>query len=602
MDAQTLKKKLERLDGRGYKSYKQIAGSYIFPRFTLYVDHVQGDPYAAPSRLRAAVSQPLAGFDPSLYANPARKLALEDFIARAFADAIAVQVNGHRGTGKSGLVAIDAGGQEILKRTASVVGDSAVEVRFTAGLPASGRRCLGREAREMLLEEIPRVVDRSLYYQALDARKLEEHIRSVEDQEWLRAKLAEIGLLAFVADGSILPRQSGISDLPLAEGRVVPFEAPAELRVEIDLPNRGKVSGMGIPEGLTLIVGGGYHGKSTLLKALERGVYNHVPEDGRELVAAREDAVKIRAEDGRRVEKVNIKPFIANLPFGSGTEAFSTDNASGSTSQAANIIEALEIGSRLLLIDEDTSATNFMIRDEMMQKLIAKEKEPITPFIDQVRNLRREHGVSAVLVMGGSGDYFEVADTVLAMENYRPKVVTARAREIVAARKDIRMQEGGAVFGRLTARRPQPGSINPRSGRREKVAARGAGTIIFGRETVDLSLVEQLVDESQTRAVGDMVRYGLKCGYIDGAATIRRLSERLMSDVDAWGLDIISPHLRLREAEKPAGGTDDTRAGTEPASAYAASAGHPGDYALPRPYELAAMLNRLRSLAVEQDV
>jgi predicted ABC-class ATPase len=590
MDEQTLKQRLLKIDGRGYKAYKEIAGSYIFPRFTLFIDYIQGDPFAAPSRLRAAVSQPLAGFDPSLYANPARKTALEDFLARAFDRAIAGQVKGHRGTGKSGLVAVDAGGQEILMRTAAVVSDNLVEVRFSAGLPASGRRCLGKEAQEMLLKEIPRVVDRSLYCVALDAGELDAHIKSAEDQQWLRGQLAGMGLVAFVADGSVLPRESGISGHPLSQGRVISFKSPEELKVEVELPNRGRTSGMGIPEGVTLITGGGYHGKSTLLKALERGVYDHIPGDGRELVATRGDAVKIRAEDGRRVEKVDISPFISNLPFGRDTVAFCTENASGSTSQAANIIEALELGSRLLLIDEDTSATNFMIRDEMMQRLIDKEQEPITPFIDQVHNLLSEHGVSTVLVMGGSGDYFEVADSVIAMESYLPRVVTGRAREIVAARKDKRIQEGSSGFGPLRARRPQPAGINPRRGRREKVTAKGLGTIIFGREAVDLGSVEQLVDASQTRAIGDMIRYGLARGYIDGSATLKELVDRLMADIDDRSLDIVSPYIK--------GGRE---AGDDILHAENGAAGiNPGEYALPRPYEVAAMLNRLRSLRVEQ--
>ncbi|HDZ59819.1 MAG TPA: ATPase, partial [Actinobacteria bacterium] len=452
--------------------------------------------------------------------------------------------------------------------------------------PARGRRCLGREALEILAGEVPRLVDDSLLSGSLDRDGLRAHVDTVEDQDWLRSRLEGLGLAAFVADGAMLPRESGIDDRPLSSGDIVRFRSPGELGVEVELPNRGRLRGMGVPEGLTLVVGGGYHGKSTLLKAMERGVYNHVPGDGREAVVTRADAVKIRAEDGRRVEKVNISPFIANLPFGADTGSFSTGNASGSTSQAANIIEALEIGARLLLIDEDTSATNFMVRDEMMQRLISKDQEPITPFIDRVSSLRQEHGVSTVLVMGGCGDYFEVADTVIAMEEYRPRVVTGKAKRIAASRKDIRIREGGGGFGPITERSPQPGSIDARRGRREKVSARGLGTLVFGRETVELGLVEQLVDISQTRAIGEMVRYSLRRGYIDGTTTMEQVTARLLADVSTRGLDVISSHGD--QAPAPAG---DTGATDVP---------HPGEYALPRAYELAAMLNRLRSLAVEQ--
>ncbi|MCL4474112.1 MAG: ABC-ATPase domain-containing protein [Actinobacteria bacterium] len=581
MDSEGLKQKLLQLDGRGYKSYRSIRGAYSFPRFELFIDYVQGDPFAAPSRLRARVPQASAGFEPGLYDNEVRRVALEDYLARAFATAIASMVKGNRGTGKSGHIGVDSGGQEILERTAAVVNAGFAEVRFAAGLPADGRRCLGQEAVAMLIDEAPQLVDASLFMDALDAGAVWRHIEAAEDQQWLREWLRQEGQAGFVADGSLLARESGIRDLPLKGAGVVEFSSPPELRREVRLPNRGAVAGMAVPGGVTLIVGGGYHGKSTLLRALEFGVYSHIPGDGRELVACRADAVKIRAEDGRRVEKVDISPFVSNLPLDIDTTAFGTDNASGSTSQAANIVEALEAGSRLLLIDEDTSATNFMIRDELMQRLIAKDKEPITPFIDQVRNLEDEHGVSTVLVMGGSGDYFGVADTVIAMEDYRPRVVTAEARRIAGTRQDIRLSEGPGRFGPLRPRAPLPGSLNPRRGGREKVAAKSLRTIAFGRQTVDLSFVEQLVDRSQTRAIGDLVRLGLNRGFFDGEADLAAILDLMLAAVAEESLDALSPYAE-----------DDAGAGRPGA--------HPGDYALPRRYEIAAMINRIRSLAVKE--
>ena len=577
MDAADLKQMLELLDGKGYKEYLRLRGEYDFPRYRLFVDRVQSDPFAAPSRLRVRVQQSAAGFDPQLYAGRARRVALEDFLARLFSGAIRKHVKGHRGTGKSGLIAVDSGGQEILDRTAAVVGDGFLEIRFVAGLPAAGRRCLGREAAAMLLDEVPHLVDETLFYDAIDAKAAAEHVRSAEDQEWLRGRLAQAGLVAFVADGSILPRASGVSEAPLTGDRVIGFRSPEQLRAGFDLPNRGWTSGMGIPEGVTLIVGGGYHGKSTLLRALELGVYNHIPGDGREAVATRADAVKIRAEDGRQIEKVNIRPFIANLPFGQDTTAFSTDNASGSTSQAANIIEALEAGSRLLLIDEDTSATNFMIRDELMQQLIAKEKEPITPLIDQVHNLYKEHGVSTVLVMGGSGDYFASADTVLAMEDYLPLEVTGPARRLAASRSHVRRSEADG-FGELTTRAPLAGGIDPRRGAREKVAAKGLDRIEFGRQSVDVAAVEQLVDPSQTRAIADLVWRARRRGLFDGTATLAETLDRMLAEIEERGLDVIA---------------------SDTAAAGVLGDAHPGDYALPRRYEIAAMLNRMRSLRVK---
>ncbi len=383
---------------------------------------------------------------------------------------------------------------------------------------------------------------------------------------------AGAALASFVAEGAVLPRASGNSDRPLSTGRVVPFVAPPELRVTLPAPNRGSITGMGIPEGITLIVGGGYHGKSTLLLAIERGVYNHIPDDGREYVVARRDAVKVRAEDGRRVAQVDISPFINNLPFGQDTTAFSTENASGSTSQAANIVEALEAGTSLLLIDEDTSATNFMIRDARMQQLVAKECEPITPFIDQVRNLHNQHGVSTIIVMGGSGDYFDVADTVVCLEAYVPHLVTAEAKAIAASLPTQRRQESGASFGPLRQRVPLPESVDPTRRGRTKVDARGTAGIRFGSEDIDLQDVEQLVDFSQTEAIGDILVYSLHRDYLDGRATLREVLSQVFKDIEREGLDVISPFHGQ----------------------------HPGNYALPRPQEVAAALNRLRTLAVRQ--
>lgn len=568
MDKSSLRQKIARLDGSGYKAYGQLKGTYAFPRFELFIDHVQADPFAAPSRLRARVRQEVAAFDPVLFAGRVRRVALEDFIARAFAAAIGRLVRGRRGTGKSGFIGIDSGGQEILERTAAAVSADHVEVRFRAGLPAEGRRCLGKEAAAMLLEEVPAVVEAALMAGSLDTEAIVAHVNAAEDQSWLRQRLPELGLVAFVADGAVLPRASGVSDHPLQGGRIIGFQSPRELCVEVELPHGGRVTGMGIPEGVTLIVGGGYHGKSTLLRALERSVYAHIPGDGRELVVTRSDAVKIRAEDGRRVEKVNISPFISNLPFGIDTNAFSTDNASGSTSQAANIVEALEAGSRLLLIDEDTSATNFMIRDEMMRQLITRDREPITPFIDQVRNLFREHGVSTVLVMGGSGDYFAAADTVIAMDSYRPEVVTRQAQELAAGR---RQPDAAAGFGPLTARAPLARGIDPYRGSRLKVSARGLDSLVFGKQDVDLSFVEQLVDPSQTRAIGALLLRGRQRGHFNGETVTAAALDHLFADIEQEGLDILA-------GEKDFAGA------------------HPGDFARPRPHEVAAALNRLRNL------
>jgi predicted ABC-class ATPase len=563
-----LKRILQRIDGRGYKAYKDLEDSFDFGEYKIFIDRAQGDPFASPSQVRVRVDQKLSGFPDESYLNRSRQVALRDYISRAFHRATQKYCRGNRGTGNSGLIAIDRPGQEILERTSIFVTPLWIEARFMIGLPAFGRRIAGRHAETIFFEEIPRIVRGALLYKNLITEDLYTHIKTAEDADSLRENLVERGIAAFVADGSILPRASGIDPGPLTKGKIVPFRSPLSLQVEMRRPNFGPVTGMGIPKGVTLIVGGGYHGKSTLLDALEMGVYNHIPGDGREFVVSDSRAVKIRAEDGRRIEKVDISPFITNLPFGRETREFSTEDASGSTSQAANTIEALEAGAQVLLIDEDTSATNFMIRDHRMQELVPKEKEPITPFLDKIRQLSRDLGVSTILVIGGSGDYFDVADNVICMVEYTPHDMTTKAQEIAEKYKAERQQEGGALFGRITGRIPLSGSFDPSKGRKDvKISAKGLRSILFGRHPIDLSAIEQLVDPSQTRALGDAIRFATL--FMDDKRTMAEVIDAVVRDVEIKGLDVLS--------SRPV-----------------------GDYAEFRGLELAAAINRLRTLAVRQ--
>ena len=560
---ENLRQLLLQLDGRGYKAYKDIKGSYKFPDFILIIDRVQGDPFATPSQVRVQLLQSVAGFPDNLYRTLSREIALRDYLTRSFCQA-AQEISYRRGTGNSGRITITDVGQSVLDRTSAFVTNELVEVRFIVGLPAHGRSIAGRQAAQMLCDDIPQIVDRSLMYRHLDAAAIEHHVATIEDADSLRQHLVEQGLVAFIPDGAILPRRSGVDDQPLSTD-AVPFQSPETLRVEFTCPNRGLITGMGIPVGITLIVGGGYHGKSTLLRAIELGVYNHIPDDGRELVVTHPTAVKIRAEDGRSVKSVDISPFINQLPQGRSTSQFSTMNASGSTSQAANIMEALEAGARLLLVDEDTAATNFMIRDRRMQQLIAKDKEPITPFIDKVRQLYTDYRVSTILVMGGSGDYFNVADTVIAMENFQPEDVTAKAKAIALANRTERTSEGGEQFGQITTRIPLPESIDPSRGQREvKLKVRDVDEVVFGTQEIDLSAVEQIVETGQLKAIAQALVYA-KQHHINGHNALPEILNRVMADIESEGLDILT---------------------TLPQ----------GDLVVFRRFELAAALNRLRTL------
>lgn len=563
---------LRRIDRKGYKAYREIKGRYDFRGYTLFVDHVQGDPFATPSRLRARVPQDVAGFPPGLFSNESRQTGLEDYLIRQFSRSISKQVRGARGTGRSGEVGIIRCGQEILQRSAMVVNRDWVEVRFWAGLPAAGRSILGGEAEVMLLSEIPKVVNSSLIYSELEISELKRWVEVNEDQDTLRGSLQEKNLMAFLAEGSLLPRRSGVDDRPMDRRGAVLLRTPQSLEVSLRTPNHGSVHGLGIPRGVTLIVGGGYHGKSTLLRGIERGVYNHIPGDGRELAVTNPNAVKIRAEDGRKVEKVDISPFISNLPAGKDTRSFTTEDASGSTSQAASILEALEMGAELLLMDEDTSATNFMIRDNRMQHLVSKEKEPITPFVDKIELLYRDHSVSTILVLGGSGDYFDVADLVLMMDNYVPRDVTKEARVVAQDFRTGRTQEGGGRFGEIRDRWPRPESFDPRRGKKAvKIDARGLRQILFGRTLIDLSCVEQLIDMGQTRAIGDAIHYLAR--NCSDRKNLRDQIRSVMRDVHRKGLECLAP---LRGEIR-------------------------GDYAQFRGFELAAAINRMRTLKMRPE-
>lgn len=563
-----LRNKLVEIDRKGYKAYKEITGTYRGDDYLLHIDYVQPDPFANPSRIRVELPKDVTKYKEEWYNLKHRRIAFEDFLTRQMVIKLKGFKQDRSGTGKSGLIFIDRPGQEVLERTSVKVGSKGVEVRLSIGLPASGRTILGSNAEELLCRVIPSLVKDALL--KFDERLLMKHLVLSDNQNAIRNFLRDNNYVCFIGNDSILPRESGISDLPLKNGRAVPFHSPSSLEIEIPLPDGSSIKGMGIPEGVTLIVGGGYHGKSTLLNAIERGVYNHIPGDGREYVITNDTAFKIRAEDGRRIEKVNISPFINNLPFDKDTTRFSTEDASGSTSQAANIIEALEAGCKVLLIDEDTSATNFMIRDARMQQLVSKDKEPITPFIDRVRQLYEEHKVSTILVIGGSGDYFDVADNVIMMDEYIPFDVTLKAKEISNSIKNMRKSQIDDNFNYITPRYIKKQGLNPLADKKEKVDTKGLHTIIYGTGIINLSFVEQLVDESQTRSIAYMIRY-IHNKLLKDSAPLHDVIDMLYRDIDEKGLDIISPYFGK----------------------------HPGDLALPRKLELSAAINRMRSLQVK---
>ncbi|MCI8417642.1 MAG: ABC-ATPase domain-containing protein [Lachnospiraceae bacterium] len=530
--SEDLRIKLKSIDHRSYPAYKDLQGAYDFRDYVLSIDHVQGDPFAAPSRLSVKVAANRAAFPPEFSDTFEKRITLQDHLTRLFARQLSSGSFSAKGSGKSGLLTASRCGQEILERTACRVQEGAVTLRFEAGFPARGRTIDARELEKMLFDILPGCVRGSLFYKNIRQEKLKSAIALCEDQQAIREQLSSQGLCAFIANGSILPRQSGISDLPLKDG--IPFQSPASLEVSFQLPNRGKVTGMGIPKGITLFVGGGYHGKSTVLQALQNAVYNHIEGDGRELVIADESAWKLRSEDGRSISNVDISPFIRHLPNRKDTKHFSTEDASGSTSQAANLIESMESGSTLMLIDEDTSATNFMIRDKLMQQVVSPKEEPITPFIERVRSLYQDFGISSIIVAGSSGSYFHVADTIIQMKEYIPCDITEKAKE--AAQAFPVFSSAQELFpDYLSNRAPKP-NVALKKEERLKQKALGTSELSLAKDTVELRYLEQLRDSEQTMALAYLLKY-VELQLLDGRKTLCQVADLLEKQLNQKGLE-----------------------------------------------------------------
>ena len=558
-----LKNELFKIDGKGYKAYKVLEGKYDFKKYVLSIDHVQGDPFASPSRVRVIIDNKIAQIPEELFDNKNKEIAVCDFLTRLFSKNIRNQSEKTFGSGKSGLIEISRCPQEILERTSIIRNKNFFEVRFYVGFPARGRSVLARELEKIIFNIIPNIVERTLIYENINKLALINRVKLMEDQCFIRENLKEKGLIAFVANESILPRESGVSARPLRDGKK--FISPQALEVEFDTPNRGKIKGMGIPKGITLIVGGGYHGKSTLLRALELGIYNHIEGDGREFVITDESALKVRAEDGRAITSTDISLFINNLPNGKDTVKFNTENASGSTSQAANIIEAIEGKAKVLLIDEDTSATNFMIRDDIMQQLVVKEKEPITPFIDVAKSLYKRLGISTILVAGSCGDFFDIADLVIQMDSYEPYEVTAKAKELSRGKISLRDDLDIHIdFERVLSK----GSISE-GPKGIKIKTLGKDGLSINRENIDLKSVEQIVDSEQINTIGMTIKF-IEDKYSGKDLTV----EKIVDEIE-------------KNLTKNLIGIDNTKGGN-------------GSLAMPRKQEILCAINRLRTLKIKK--
>ena len=505
---------LRSINRKSYPAYKSLKGAYQFKKYVLSIDHVQGDPFASPSHVSVKIFHREAGFPAEYYKDKLTRITLADYLTRRFEQQVNRYTFRAKGSGKSGLISVTRCGQEVLERTACEITEQGITVRFFVGFPANGRTINAGELEKIFFEFLPVCVEKAFVYRNLSGKDLENTIFLAEDQAYIREELKKRSLVAFVNDGAILPRESGISSKPM-KGSVT-FSSPESLRVTMALPHKGKITGMGIPKGITLIVGGGYHGKSTLLNALELGVYNHIQGDGREYVITDSTAQKLRSEDGRFVKDVDISLFINDLPNKKDTTCFSTEDASGSTSQAAGIVEGIEAG-----------------------------------FLERARDLYEKEEISTILVAGSSGAFFHIADTVIQMDNYMPADITAKVRELC---RDYPLNENTAAGFKapqshriMSKNTPLNGSKKDYYGHfkvqdkpeRLKVKVHGRDGFSIGKQEVDLRYVEQLIDSEQTGALGALLKYAVE-KLIDGKRTLPEIVELLCNKLEKEGLSFLS--------------------------------------------------------------
>lgn len=562
-----LKKLLQQIDKRPYPAYKGLKGEYDFKSYILSIDHVQGDPFAAPSKISVIVSKKFSKLPADTYDTRCKRIAMQDFLLRGMGHEISKRSFIAKGSGKSGLLSISRCTEVVCDKSACRIENGDIKIKMEAGFPANGRTINSYELGKILFDLLPDIVHNALFYENLDKAEIKKRLELIQNQEHIREELVKRGLVAFVADGSILPRESGVSQRPLKTA--VAFSSPQSLRVDIEIPFGGKISGMGLRKGITLIVGGGYHGKSTLLDAIQRGIYNHIPKDGREYVITDRSAVKIKAEDGRSIRGVDISRFIKNLPNGTDTEFFSTENASGSTSQAAAVSEAIEAGARLLLVDEDTCATNFMVRDELMQMVISREKEPISPYIEHMRGLSREYDMSTVMVAGSSGAFFETADTIIQMNCYEAADITEFAKEKLAEYKkqinisnfstDSAENAGKSKHEKDMSRIAIPENFSQRDSKKDsaresseriKVRVNMCDSVSINRAEIDLRNVEQLIDPEQLETLAHMYIYMMTV-LADKKTAIPILVDKIWELYEKKGFDFLkNPGTPMAEIRK----------------------------------------------------
>ncbi len=485
----------KQIDGKSYGSYKRLRDVvFTFESFQMRFTRVQSDPYAPPSVVEIVCDH---DFSKEVLKNTT---PAEDLLYRVLYSSLKRRSR-KVGSGNSGYIGVKKPSNCVLKRSAVELRRRKLFLRLFVGLPADGRRIDGREAEKIVMKKIPAAVNEVL---STSEDTLLDQIELYNDQNYLRRFLKERGAIAFIAEGSILPRRDSFSEEPMVNAK--PFRV--ENAEKIELPSGRVVRGLLIPEGLTVITGGAYHGKTTLLEAIQRGIYNHIRGDGREFVISR-DCVTVFAENGRVVNCVDISSFIDDLPSKEDTKCFSTKNASGSTSMASSIVEAIEMGCDAILIDEDTSATNLLYKDDTMERLI--KRDAIRPLCYQVRSLIEKTGVSVLIVSGASSAYLPIADRIILMEEYEPR--TLRFEKSQKVRTEFKVPRERWFYGLEKLRR---------------VRSRGFRVLLEfsdGKFELDLSTNKRVVEEGQV----NLIARGLekfRRGKMKARDVVKRFNEK----------------------------------------------------------------------------
>jgi len=499
---EVLHKTLKNADGKPFQKYKGLQNNFVLENYEIIFDDIQND-RAGHTAMRVRVPHKKAGFPVNMFDTKKREIALRDLISRRFREAARTHARSPIPKTSGGEVYIPRPGQEILERGSIAITQYFIEARFTVDLPSDGNK-VSAMAMNLLLERIDRIVSDSMYFSAYKQSKVYNHLQTYENAEFIRENLSSKGIVAFIADGSVLPRRD--DDLaPMIDA--VPFSCSDDLKVTFDVPYGEPITGAGIPKGFTAVSGCSRSGKSTLIDAIYAGVYDHIPGDGREYVISSPDAAFILAEPNRPADSVDISMFVKDTPEFEDTSAAKREFVSSPMSELLSVSEAVEMGSELILVDEEYS------NPCIMRKGFLAEGESITPLSDLGHSMG-EAGVSMIMITGDES-VVRSADNVLLMKDHKLSKV------------DVERKSTDAVFSKPVSRYPVSKGIVYEKGHRDvNVNAQEIRTIEIGEFKVHVP-VAAFFDISQTDAVADAV--AMMKDMMDGSKSMKDVCDSVIA-------------------------------------------------------------------------